>query len=184
MYLARGQKRQQTQSSYYGSRKHARYNIEYTMNTLGIARFIWNLSFLHTLKPLSEIKIESVKSQYVACYANDQFKTMSDNQQYSINHGVTVSGHLKLALVDIASCVERMGLPIDPNFEKDEHNQMERRLIIHDMQIKDPFTMTAQNKGHTARTRFGNATRIMDFYCRLTSEPFNFFAIFKHISAI
>ena len=63
-------------------------------------------------------------------------------QQYSINHGVTVSGHLELALVDIASCVERTGSPIDPNFEKDEHNQMERRLIIHDMQIKDPFTMT------------------------------------------
>ena len=138
------------------------------------------------MKPLSEIKIESVKSQYVACYANDQFKTMSVKQlqQYSISHGVTVSGHLKLALVDIASCVERKGLPIDQNFEKDDHNQMERRLSIHDIQIKDPFTMTTQNKGHTARTRFGNATRIMDFYCRLTSEPFNFFPIFKHISAI
>ena len=138
------------------------------------------------MKPLSEIRIESVKSQYVACYANDQFKTMSVKQlqQHSINHGVIVSGHLKLALVDIASCVERKGLAIDPSFEKHEHNQMERPLIIHDMQIKDPFTMTTQSKGHTARTRFGNATRILDFYCRLTSDPFNFFPIFKHISAI
>ena len=46
-------------------------------------------------------------------------------QQYSVNHGVTVSGHLKLALVDIATRVERKVLAIDPNFEKDEHNQME-----------------------------------------------------------
>ena len=98
------------------------------------------------------------------CYANDLFKTMSVKQlqQYSINYGVTVSGHLKLALVDIASCAERKGLPIDQNFAKDDHIQMERRLIIYDMQIKDPFTMTTQNK--TARTRFGNATRILDFY--------------------
>ena len=106
-----------------------------------------------------------------------QFTTMSVKQlpQYSINDVVTFSGHLKLALVDIASCVERKWLPSDPNFENDEHNQRERRLIIHDMQIKDSFTMTTQNKGHTARTRFGNATRILDSYGRLTSDPFNFF---------
>ena len=60
---------------------------------------------------------------------------------FSNIRGVTVSGHLKLPLVDIASCVERMGLAIDPNFEKDEHNQMERKLIIHDMQIKGQFTI-------------------------------------------
>ena len=51
-------------------------------------------------------------------------------QQYSINHGVTVSGHLKLALVDLASCIERKVLAIDPNFEKDEHNQMERDYLF------------------------------------------------------
>ena len=47
---------------------------------LGIVRFIRNLLFLHTLKPPSEVKIESVKLQYVARYANDQFKTMSVKQ--------------------------------------------------------------------------------------------------------
>ena len=79
---------------------------------------------------------------------NDQFEAMmslKQLQQYLINHSVTVSSHLKPALIDIASFVERMGLPVDPNFEKDEHNQLERRLIIHDMQIKDPFTMKTKN---------------------------------------
>ena len=58
---------------------------------------------------------------------NDQFKAMSVKQlqQYLINHGVTVSSHLKPALIDIALCVKRMGLPVDPNFEQDEHNQPE-----------------------------------------------------------
>ena len=95
---------------------------------------------------------------------NDQFKAMSVKQlqQYLINHGVTVSGHLKPALIDIASCVERMGLPVDPNFEKDEHNQLERRLIIHDMQIKDPFTMKMENN-------FAD------------SPPFGLYDIFNHL---
>jgi hypothetical protein len=42
-------------------------------------------------------------------------------------------------LVNIALCVKKMGLPADPNFEKDEHNQLKRRLFIHDMQIKDIY---------------------------------------------
>ena len=33
--------------------------------------------------------------------------------------GVSVSGYLKTLLVEIASVVERMFLPVDPNFEKD-----------------------------------------------------------------
>ena len=35
---------------------------------------------------------------------------------------VLVSGHLKTSLVEIASAVERMVLPVDPNFEKDQTN--------------------------------------------------------------
>ena len=95
---------------------------------------------------------------------NDQFKAMSVKQlqQYLINHGVTVSGHLKPALIDIASCVERMGLPVDQNFEQDEHNQLERRLIIHDMQIKDPFTMKMESN-------FAD------------SPPFGLYDIFNHL---
>ena len=33
--------------------------------------------------------------------------------------GVSVRGYLKTLLVEIASAVERMFLPVDPNFEKD-----------------------------------------------------------------
>ena len=79
--------------------------------------------------------------------ANDQFKGMrvKQLQQYLINHGNTVSGHLKPALIDIASCVEKMAFPVDLNFENDEHILQERQLFINDMQIKDPFTMTTQN---------------------------------------
>ena len=33
---------------------------------------------------------------------------------------VSVSGYLKTSLVEIASAVGRMVLPVDPNFEKDQ----------------------------------------------------------------
>ena len=46
---------------------------------------------------------------------------------------------LNAAAAAAAVVVEIMGLPVDPNFEKDEYNLLERRFIIHDMQIKDPF---------------------------------------------
>ena len=67
-------------------------------------------------------------------------------QQYLSDRGVTVSGHLKPALVEIAAAVERMCLPLDPNFEKDDQEKiLEQRLCIHDMQIRDPFTMKTVN---------------------------------------
>ena len=37
---------------------------------------------------------------------------------YLQERGVSVSGYLKTSLVEIASAVERMVLPVDPNFEK------------------------------------------------------------------
>ena len=57
---------------------------------------------------------------------------------------VLVSGYLKTSLVEIASAVERMVLPVDPNFEKDEVNDAEN-LIIHDKLIPHPFSPKAVN---------------------------------------
>ena len=56
-----------------------------------------------------------------------------------------------------------MGLPAHSHFEKDEHNQLERRLIIHDVQIKNPFTMKTENN-------------IAD------SLPFRLYDIFNHFT--
>ena len=44
---------------------------------------------------------------------------------------VLVSGYLKTSLGEIASAVERMVLPVDPNIEKDQVYDAEN-LIIHD----------------------------------------------------
>ena len=57
---------------------------------------------------------------------------------------VLVSGYLKTSLVEIASAVERMVLPVDPNIEKDQVNDAEN-LIIHDRLILHPFSPKAVN---------------------------------------
>ena len=60
--------------------------------------------------------------------------------------GVTVNGYLKPALVTIAAAVEKMMLPLDPNYEKDDNEKnVRQRLFIHDMQIADPFVLKTQN---------------------------------------
>ena len=46
--------------------------------------------------------------------------------------------YLKTSLVEIASAVERMVLPVDPNIEKDQVSDVEN-LIIHDRLILHPF---------------------------------------------
>ena len=40
-------------------------------------------------------------------------------KKYLQERGVSVTGYLKTLLVEIASAVDRMFLPVDPNFEKD-----------------------------------------------------------------
>ena len=57
---------------------------------------------------------------------------------------VSESGYLKTSLVEIASAVERMVLPVDPNFEKDQTNDAEN-LIIHDRLIPNPFSLKTIN---------------------------------------
>ena len=57
---------------------------------------------------------------------------------------VSESGYLKTSLMAIASAVERMVLPVDPNFEKDQTNDAEN-LIIHDRLIPNPFSLKSAN---------------------------------------
>ena len=57
---------------------------------------------------------------------------------------VSESGYLKTSLMGITSAVERMVLPVDPNFEKDQTNDAEH-LIIHDRLIPNPFSLKSAN---------------------------------------
>ena len=65
---------------------------------------------------------------------------VAELKKYLQEQGVSVSGYLKTSLVEITSAVERMVLPVDPNFEKDQTNDAEN-LIIHDMLIPNPFSL-------------------------------------------
>ena len=63
--------------------------------------------------------------------------------------------------MEIAAAVERMVLPIDPNFEKDQTNDA-GTLIIHVMVIPDPFSLKTVNNFNS-------------------SPPFGLFDIFNHL---
>ena len=92
------------------------------------------------------------------------FKSMNVGaiKKYLQERGVTVNGHLKPALVEIASAVEKMVLPLDPNFERDNADNIKGRLIIHDIQIEDPFSMKTKND-------------------LIESPPFGLYDIFNHL---
>ena len=60
--------------------------------------------------------------------------TMLELKTYLRERGVRVNGYLKPALVNIAIAVEKMMLPVDPNFEKEKGSQDIHKLIIHDME--------------------------------------------------
>ena len=55
---------------------------------------------------------------------------LEEHKKYLQECGVSVSGYLKISQMEIASAVERMVLPVDPNFEKDQTNDADK-LIIH-----------------------------------------------------
>jgi len=57
---------------------------------------------------------------------------------------VLESGYFKTSLMESASAVEKMVLPVDPNFEKDQTNVAEN-LIIHDRLIPNPFSLKTVN---------------------------------------
>ena len=50
--------------------------------------------------------------------------------KYLQERGVSVSGYLKTSLVEIASTVERMVLPVDPDFEKDQTTDTDKLTIM------------------------------------------------------
>ena len=63
--------------------------------------------------------------------------------------------------MEIASAVERMVLPVDPNFEKDQTNDAEN-LIIQDMLIPNTFSLKTVNNFNS-------------------SPPFGLYDIFNHL---
>ena len=79
---------------------------------------------------------------------NTDFKAMSVAaiKKYLQERGVSVNGYLKPGLVEIAIAVEKMMLPVDPNFERvNDAHTTKQRLNIHDIQIEDPFTKKTKN---------------------------------------
>ncbi|KAJ7375130.1 hypothetical protein OS493_001868 [Desmophyllum pertusum] len=69
---------------------------------------------------------------------------VAELKKYLQERGVSVSGYLKTSLVEIATTVKRMVLPVDPNFEKDRTNDADK-LIIHDMLIPNTFSLKIVN---------------------------------------
>ena len=60
-------------------------------------------------------------------------------KEYFQNCGVSVNGYLKPAQVEIATAVNKLMLPSNPNFE--EKNMLENeKFYIDGMEIKNPFT--------------------------------------------
>ena len=82
-------------------------------------------------------------------------------KKYLQDRGVSVRGSLKPWLVEIASAVERMVLPVGPNFEKDQTNAA-GTLIIHDRLISDPFSLKTMKNFNS-------------------SPPFGIFKILNHL---
>ena len=88
--------------------------------------------------------------------------TMLELKEYLQARGVTVTGYLKPALVEIANAVQKMMLPLDLNFEC--RDDSERKLIIHQNEIEDPFV-----NSHDALDYFND------------SPPFGLYDIFNHL---
>ena len=76
------------------------------------------------------------------CDLNDM--NVAELKKYLQERRVSVSGYFKASLVELASAVERILLPVDPNFEKDQTSNADK-LIIHDMVIPDLFSLMTVN---------------------------------------
>ncbi|CAB4042103.1 Hypothetical predicted protein, partial [Paramuricea clavata] len=89
--------------------------------------------------------------------------SVTELKEYLANRGVSVSGYLKPALVEIATAVNKMMLPLNPNFE--EKNTLENeKFYIDDMEIRNPFTSQ-----HKLVNNFSN------------SPPFGLYDIYNYL---
>ena len=98
-------------------------------------------------------------------YLSERFSSMNvaGLKKYLQKRGITVHGYLKPALVTIACAVEKMMLPVDPNFEcNDTEKNLKKQLIIHDVAVQDPFTLSVRNNF-------------------INSPPFGLYDIFNHL---
>ena len=98
-------------------------------------------------------------------YLSERFSSMNvaGLKKYLQERGITVHGYLKPALVTIACAVEKMMLPVDPNFERDDtEKNLKKRLIVHDVAVQDPFTLPVRNNF-------------------INSPPFGLYDIFNHL---
>ena len=87
-------------------------------------------------------------------------KCRSDLKQYLKARGVSVTGYLKPALVEIAKSVEKMLIPV-LDYAK---SKQENKLIIHSVEIEDPLSSAHEY--------------VNDFNASL---PFGLFDIFNHL---
>jgi hypothetical protein len=71
---------------------------------------------------------------------------VTEIKKFLIDRGVSMNGYLKPALAEIASCVFKMGLPtIQSIIGKTCDDKSDGKLIIHEMEIENPFKMKAVN---------------------------------------
>ena len=83
-------------------------------------------------------------------------------KQYLKARGVSVTGYLKPALVEIAKSVEKMLIPVLDYAKSKEEN----KLIIHGVEIEDPLSSAHEY------------VYVNDFNA---SPPFGLFDIFNHL---
>ena len=67
--------------------------------------------------------------------ASKMFENMSvsDLKTYLREHGISVNGYLKPALIEIAKAIQKIMLSIVTEFEKRNDNEDIHNIIIHDM---------------------------------------------------
>jgi hypothetical protein len=88
--------------------------------------------------------------------------TVVELKEYLYDRGVSVNGYLKPASVEIVIAVEKMMLPFDPNFGKDQN--WDSLVLVNDMEISDPFT-----SAHKLINNFAD------------SPPFGLYDIFNYL---
>ena len=106
---------------------------------------------------------------------------VAELKKYLQERGVSVSGYLKTLLVEIASAVEKMVVPVDPNFEKDQTTDAEK-LIIYEMLIPNPFSLkTSGGYITTLKRDFDTLKRLnplLNDFMPLVSPTLHVFDIF------